>query len=100
MEEGMPLNQVSDSNPKTDDYDMNTTDLVKKQLWYFGILWLMCASVPQCETITQLLKTTSNICQNPAFFHLKNIARLHPSLTASDAEKLIHAFVSSGLDYC
>uniref|UniRef100_A0A3B3HT49 Reverse transcriptase domain-containing protein n=1 Tax=Oryzias latipes TaxID=8090 RepID=A0A3B3HT49_ORYLA len=35
-----------------------------------------------------------------SFFHLKNIAKLRPSLTQSDAEKLIHAFVSSRLDYC
>merc|ERR1712035_72744 len=35
-----------------------------------------------------------------AFFHLKNIAKLRPSLTLPDAENLIHAFVSSRLDYC
>ena len=35
-----------------------------------------------------------------AFFHLKNIAKPRPSLTLPDAEKLIHAFVSSRLDYC
>ena len=42
--------------------------------------------------IKQLCKT--------AFFHLRNIARLRPSLTLADAEKLVHAFVSSRLDYC
>ncbi|XP_068599205.1 uncharacterized protein [Brachionichthys hirsutus] len=35
-----------------------------------------------------------------AFFHLKNIARLRPSLTFSAAETLIHAFVTSRIDYC
>ncbi|XP_072556731.1 uncharacterized protein [Paramormyrops kingsleyae] len=34
------------------------------------------------------------------FFHLKNIARLRPSLTFSAAETLIHAFITSRIDYC
>ncbi|CAM4659361.1 unnamed protein product [Leuciscus chuanchicus] len=39
------------------------------------------------------------ICKT-AFFHLRNISKLCPSLSLSDAEKLVHAFVSSRLDYC
>lgn len=35
-----------------------------------------------------------------AFFHLQNIAKLRPFLSLPDAEKLVHAFVSSRLDYC
>uniref|UniRef100_G3Q475 Uncharacterized protein n=1 Tax=Gasterosteus aculeatus TaxID=69293 RepID=G3Q475_GASAC len=33
-------------------------------------------------------------------FHLRNIAKIRPSLTPPTAEKLIHPFVSSRLDYC
>ena len=40
-----------------------------------------------------------HICKT-SFFHLRNIARLRPTLTLPVAERLIHAFVSSKLDYC
>ncbi|XP_010776898.1 uncharacterized protein [Notothenia coriiceps] len=35
-----------------------------------------------------------------AFYHLKNIARIQPSLSDSVAETLVHAFITSHLDYC
>ncbi|KAI2648116.1 RNA-directed DNA polymerase from mobile element jockey [Labeo rohita] len=35
-----------------------------------------------------------------AFFHLRNIAKLRNMLPVSDAEKLVHAFMTSRLDYC
>uniref|UniRef100_A0AAQ6IH18 Reverse transcriptase domain-containing protein n=1 Tax=Anabas testudineus TaxID=64144 RepID=A0AAQ6IH18_ANATE len=35
-----------------------------------------------------------------AFFHLRNIAKIRSILSQSDAEKLVHAFVTSRLDYC
>lgn len=34
------------------------------------------------------------------FYHLRNIAKVHPTLTLSDAEKLVHSFDPSRLDYC
>ena len=40
-----------------------------------------------------------HLCKT-SFFHLRNIAKLRPMITLADAEKLIHAFVSSRLDYC
>uniref|UniRef100_A0A8C1SEN9 Reverse transcriptase domain-containing protein n=1 Tax=Cyprinus carpio TaxID=7962 RepID=A0A8C1SEN9_CYPCA len=41
----------------------------------------------------------SSICKT-AFFHLKNISKLRPMLSMSNAEMLIHAFMTSRLDYC
>ena len=35
-----------------------------------------------------------------AFFHLRNITKIRCILSKTDAEKLIHAFVTSRLDYC
>ncbi len=34
------------------------------------------------------------------FFHFKNISKLRPMLSISNAEMLIHAFMTSRLDYC
>ncbi len=41
----------------------------------------------------------SSICKT-AFFHLKNISKLRPMLSMSNTEMLIHAFMTSRLDYC
>ena len=35
-----------------------------------------------------------------AFFHLRNISKIRNLLNQKDAEKLVHAFVTSRLDYC
>ncbi len=40
----------------------------------------------------------SSICKT-AFFHLKNISKLRPMLSISNAEMLINAFITSRLDY-
>ncbi len=44
-------------------------------------------------------KHVSSICKT-AFFHLKNISKLRPMFSMSNAEMLIHAFITSRLDYC
>ncbi len=41
----------------------------------------------------------SNVTKT-AFLHLRNIAKLRNMLSVSDAEKLVHAFMTSRLDYC
>ncbi len=40
----------------------------------------------------------SSICKTE-FFHLKNIYKMRPLLSMSNAEMLIHAFMTSRLDY-
>src|SRR4029434_7842878 len=40
-----------------------------------------------------------HLCKT-SFYNIKNISKLRPTLTLSDAEKLVHAFISSRLDYC
>ena len=39
------------------------------------------------------------VCKT-AFFHLRNIARIRPYLNRDSTEKVVHAFVTSRLDYC
>ncbi len=56
-------------------------------------IWVLKWTHLTFEThVKQLCKTS--------LFHLRNIARLRPMLSIADAEKLVHAFVSSRLDYC
>ncbi|XP_074521141.1 uncharacterized protein LOC141786455 [Halichoeres trimaculatus] len=52
--------------------------------------------------LDQDLSFNSHIQQvsRTAFFHLRNIKRIRHILSRSNAEKLVHAFVSSRLDYC
>ncbi len=40
-----------------------------------------------------------SICKT-VFFHLKNISKLRPMLSTSNAAMLIHEFMTSRLDYC
>ena len=35
-----------------------------------------------------------------AFYHLKNIAKIKNVISPGDQEKLIHAFITSRVDYC
>ena len=44
-------------------------------------------------------KQISAVCKT-AYFHLRNIARIGKYLSESAAQSLVHAFVSSRIDYC
>ncbi len=46
-----------------------------------------------------VVEKTTNVTKT-AFFHFRNIAKLRNMLSVSDAEKLVHAFMTSRLDYC
>lgn len=41
-----------------------------------------------------------NILAITAYYHLRNISKVHYILSPSDNEKLVHAFCTSRLDYC
>ncbi|KAI5618349.1 hypothetical protein C0J50_22331, partial [Silurus asotus] len=45
-------------------------------------------------------KNHINQVTKTAFFHLRNISKLRNMLSISDAEKLVHAFMTSRIDYC
>ncbi len=52
-----------------------------------------------CYLIAIFDSHVSSICKT-AFFHLKNVPKLRPMLSMSNAEMLIHASMTSWLDYC
>ena len=53
-----------------------------------------------CVIFDQELSFTSHVKQisSSAFFHLRNVAKIRHILSQQDAEKLVHAFVTSRLD--
>uniref|UniRef100_A0A8C5CCP5 Reverse transcriptase domain-containing protein n=2 Tax=Gadus morhua TaxID=8049 RepID=A0A8C5CCP5_GADMO len=72
-------------------------------------LWLDGFAIPQSASVRNLgVLFDPQLCFDQhirsitriAFFHLRNIARIRSMLSEVDAETLIHAFVSSRLDYC
>ena len=41
----------------------------------------------------------SSVCKS-AYFHLRNIARIRKYFSESAAQSLVHAFITSRIDYC
>ncbi|KAI5106874.1 hypothetical protein C0J45_2512, partial [Silurus meridionalis] len=70
---------------------------------------LDCVSVSACMAVKDLgviidpslsFKAHVNNITRIAFFHLRKIAKIRNMMSLQDAEKLVHAFVTSRLDYC
>ena len=66
------------------------TPLIKSEVTSLGVI--LDSDLSFKSHINKVTKTS--------FFHLKNIAKVLPFINQKDAEKLIHAFISSRLDYC
>ncbi len=64
-------------------------------------LWIKASDKCKCYIRQPLIFWKSYFqCYKNSFLHLGNIAKLRKRLSVSDAEKLIHAFMTSRLDYC
>ena len=51
------------------------------------------------DSHVNLEKHVMNTCKT-AFYHLRNIAKIRNCLSQDNAETLVHAFISSKLDFC
>uniref|UniRef100_A0A8C7XUV8 Reverse transcriptase domain-containing protein n=1 Tax=Oryzias sinensis TaxID=183150 RepID=A0A8C7XUV8_9TELE len=67
-------------------HSMTTRDTVRN----LGVI--LDADLSFDQHVNQLTKS--------AFYHLRNIARVRPFLSRASAEILIHAFITSRIDYC
>ncbi|KAL0970199.1 hypothetical protein UPYG_G00238640 [Umbra pygmaea] len=68
----------------------NLTSLIKPEVRSLGVI--IDSDLSFTSHLNKMTKTS--------YFHLRNIAKVRPFITQKDAEKLIHAFVTTRLDYC
>ncbi len=74
-----------------DSFQIGDTIIPKSELaTNLGVLW---------DSELSLKKHVERTCKS-AFYHLRNIYRIRKCISRNDAETLIHAFVTSPLDYC
>ena len=72
--------------PKLQSVSLNPSSQVKN----LGVIFdSELTFIPHIKNITKI-----------GFYHLKNIARIRPVLSRANTEILMHAFISSRLDYC
>ena len=82
------FNSLGKNMPSNNQW--NLTTLIKSEATSLGVVLDSDLS----------FKSHINKVTKASFFHLRNIAKVRPFLSQKDAEKIIHAFVSSRLDYC
>lgn len=64
---------------------------------------LRMLALSPCEKVKNLgviFESNIGTISMTAFYHLKNIARVRPFLSQANTETLIHAFITSRIDYC
>jgi len=93
---------------KTEAILISTSNILKKKLKHLqlsipGYFTTTSAEVRNLGVIFDFTLSFESHMKNitrTSFFHLKSISKLRPSLNSSAAETLIHAFITSRLDYC
>ena len=81
-----PEDQREKILPKLHSFSLNPSQSVKN----LGVILDSDLNfIPHIKNITKV-----------GFYHLKNIARVRPFLSLATTEVLMHAFISSRLDYC
>ena len=107
IEAWMKLNYLQLNSSKTQAIQIGTPHQIKSlpitNITFSGQTIPLSTSVTNLGVImdSQLTFEThiKSLCQK-SFFHLRNISKIRKMLSQSAAEKLVHAFVSSRLDYC
>ncbi len=89
-------------NQATDEFEKPHVDLLDYNLQLDGCP-VPSSTVKNMGVVLDVNLSFDNHISNvtkTAFFHLRNISKLRNMLSVSDAEKLVHAFMTSRLDYC
>ncbi len=63
-------------------------------------LWIKASA--KCINVNVNVNFSSHVkaVTESAYYHLKNIARIRCFVSSQDSEKLVHAFITSRVDYC